>query len=106
MSEPQLQTSTLPIGYAVPAPRGPSVAAGVWVAIIGLVLIFFGGCFVIGILIQVYSDGPGMIRPWQGRDYLLHIVLYGLAGGCFAGGAVLIMRGVKSLLGIARSAQP
>ncbi len=95
--------STTPgLTYATPSESadGSPVAAGVWVMIGGLVLVFFGGCFCIGVLLTL-SDalGPGSSR-WE-RD-LLTFVLYACAAACFVAGAYVTFLGLKKLLGVGR----
>ena len=83
--------------YATPASHGnPRVRAAAIVMLGGLGLIFFGGCFLIGVMSSYQS--PGMAAgPRPGGLMVLEVVLYLLAGGCFAGAVALIGIGVRWL---------
>jgi hypothetical protein len=105
-------TESTPLAYATPNPRGGSpVLAGFWIVVAGLALIFFGGCFCIGILLMVsgaanvgfnpgYSSAP--IPPWTWHQSLLMFLLYTFAFGCFAGGAVTLVIGIRKLMAVGR----
>ncbi len=88
------------ISYATPTPvsrLGPSV----WIALIGLGLIGFGGCFLIGVMALLRPQllaGPGATATAMTPGVIaLMIVLYGAAFACFGGAVALVLRGVKSL---------
>ena len=97
------------ISYAAPAPKfGPRVWASAIIAICGLGLIGIGGCFTIGILIQLYpfsvfgSNSPtAPPPPWAALDYVLHVALYAMAILCFVSGGVLVWRATNTLSNIA-----
>ncbi len=94
------------LAYATPsASNGSPVAAGVWVLLGGLALIFFGGCFCIGILMLV-SDVPSPFaapkRPMTWEQHTLMIALYGCALACFAAGTYVAFLGLRKLLAVGR----
>ncbi len=91
---PQLnQLATL--AYATPAPRpGSPVAAGVWITLAGLALIFLGGCFLIGVMIcsfNNYSSGMAFVA-----------LLYALAFLCFTAAGCILFLGIRKLLAVGR----
>ena len=96
------------LSYATPSAAGGSpTAAGVWLTLAGLALVFFGGCFCIGILLLTtnafYSgfNSPGF-RPLTGEQQVLMLVLYGCAAACFAAGVWVGWLGVRKLLAMGR----
>ena len=93
-----------PLSYAhrsVVAAVGSPVAAGFWVMFGGLTLIFFGGCFCIGILALVEGTGLMPAGPRVERT-LLMLVLYVLAITCFVTGAWVMSLGVRKLMSVGR----
>jgi hypothetical protein len=95
MTESTMNTSE-PIPYATPATRPSRVAPAVWIAIIGLALIGFGGCFLIGILM---TEGLGLVTvpPPTASLVFYRIVLYATAFGCFGGAIFMIVKSLKAL---------
>ena len=84
--------------------------AGFAVAFVGLILMFFGGCFFIGILGQLTPNmgfgSPTAAAPaWSMRDYVFHVILYLLGFAFIGSGALLVIQGVKGLLRILMDAQ-
>lgn len=93
-SDAPLPVATLP--YATPAPMpGSPVAAGVWITLAGLALIFLGGCFLIGVMICSLNSNSG---PSLG----FIIVLYALAFLCFTAAVWLMVLGIRKLLAVGR----
>ena len=94
--------TTPALTYATPAAAadGSPVAAGVWVMIGGLVLILFGGCFCIGILMLL---GNGMFpnSDQAERDHVTR-AFSGVALCCFAAGAYVMFLGLRKLLAVGR----
>ena len=95
--------------YATPsAANGSPVAAGVWVCLAGLALVFFGGCFCIGILLlttQAFNAGLNGAAPPQRMTWeqdVLMVALYGCALACLASGAYVVYLGLRKLLAIGR----
>jgi len=93
--------------YATPSAGGGSpVAAGVWVMLGGLALVFFGGCFCIGILLTVSGAVYGGLNPPQARlagpQVALMITLYACAFACFAAGGYVLFLGLRKLLAVGR----
>ena len=91
-----------PLSYSTPAVSGASRTwAAFALAFVGLVLIFLGGCFTIGIMIQLHPalsfGAPGLPVAWSDGDYILHAVLYLSSFACFASGTLLVFRGVAGL---------
>ena len=83
------------LAYATPAPNtGSPVAAGVWITVAGLALIFLGGCFLIGVMIctQVNKAGNSMFV----------MVLYALAFLCFTAAVLFLFLGIRKLLAVGR----
>jgi hypothetical protein len=79
--------------YATPAPiAGSPVAAGVWIMVAGLALIFLGGCFMIGVMIS------GNVSA----GFHFVVVLYALAFACFGAAAYLLFLGISKLLSVGR----
>ena len=66
-------------------------------------LIFLGGCFLIGVDDAGYSRGLLYAGPSSAKDMWMTVLLLVLALGCFAGATCLIVLGVKALLQIIRS---
>jgi len=82
------------LSYATLSQKPGSVlAAGVWIMAGGLVMIFLGGCFLIGVMINSGAV-PGVGPP--GFAFLLYI----LAFICFVVAAVMLFLGVRKLLHI------
>ena len=94
--------TTPALTYATPSGSagGSPVAAGVWVMIGGLVLIFFGGCFCIGVLLTV-SNAYGPAGPRWERD-LLMFALYASAIVCLVAGGYVMYLGLRKLLAVGR----
>lgn len=98
------------LGYATPGYAGPSpVWAGFWVLAGGLVMIFLGGCFCIGVLMLVTFDTSVGFKPssspgtvWAFRHTALMCVLYAVAFACFAAGATMLVAAVRKLLSVGR----
>jgi hypothetical protein len=90
-------------------PRGAQVWAGAVLLLGGLMLIFLGGCFLIGALLIAL---PGIVNPcpdpgappptaaWQPEEVFLFVVLNGLSLACFISALVLMLLGVRGLLRI------
>ena len=101
MSQSASPVPAVDLSYASPAvPLGPRVWAGVGVTLAGLILIGFGGCFMIGVLIQLHPEmvfGPSKTGPWSPLELLLHGILYLMALACSGSGALLVWRGTRSL---------
>ncbi len=75
------------------------MAAGVWITLAGLALIFLGGCFLIGVLIcntNSAAVGPG--TPSSG----LTVLLYCMTFLCFSTAALLLFLGIRKLLAVGR----
>lgn len=96
-------SSPMDITYATPhaAPHGSRVLAGAAITGAGLVLIGFGGCFMLGVMIQLSPQlvlGQAVApKAWGQVDWVFHFVLYALAGSCFTAGGLLAWRGVNAL---------
>jgi hypothetical protein len=88
-------TEHTPLAYATPTSQGGSpVWAGFWIVVAGLALIFFGGCFCIGVLMLI--SGPIIPAPlWTWRETMLMFLLYAFAFACFAGGTVTLVIGIR-----------
>jgi len=101
MSEPAVPVRPVDLGYALPPPSsGSRVAASLGITIAGLVILAFGGCFLIGVMIQLYPQmvfGPAITTPWELRQYVFHAVLYVMAFVSFGSGGLLTYRGVSAL---------
>ncbi|HET6248238.1 MAG TPA: hypothetical protein VFE47_11115 [Tepidisphaeraceae bacterium] len=89
------------LSYATPSPRPAArLAPAVWIAIVGLALIGFGGCFLIGIMMNVSSgfipgnNPPASMTP---RLVIFLIVMYAATLGCFGGALLLVGKGVRAL---------
>ena len=98
-------TPALP--YATPGAGGGSpTAAGVWVILAGLVLLFFGGCFCIGLLALTSPSALGgtpMPPPrMTDQQNLVMFVLIVIALGFFAAGAYVMILGLRKLLAVGR----
>ena len=77
------------------------MAAGALVCVAGLALIFFGGCFCIGVLLLTsggFATGKPPVLTWE-QDWLM-IALYGVAIACFASGAYVLILGLRKLLAV------
>ena len=95
-----IETEPVPaLPYATPGPSGPSVAAGVWVAVIGLGLIVLGGCFCVGILGLTESGGP---NRGSGEWWVLLLFLYAVAAGGIGAGGWTVVIGLRRLLSVGR----
>ena len=90
--------------YAVPAPKpGARAWAGAAIVFGGLALVGLGGCFLIGVLAivtppQTFQAAPPPPTTFTAGQWLLMMVLYLLAFGCFAGAATLLYIGTRALL--------
>jgi hypothetical protein len=105
MTRPSDPITALP--YATPSTAGSSpVAAGVWVMLGGLALIFFGGCFCIGILLTVNGAFYGGLNPSQAQmtvpQVAVMLTLYACAFACFASGGYVLFLGLRKLLAVGR----
>jgi hypothetical protein len=81
------------------------VWAGAVLLLAGLGLVVLGGCFVIGILLDVNSSVAAPTgaaapppRTWEALDYYVFVCLHVLALACFAGAALLFVVGARGLL--------
>ena len=89
---------------ALPArftPRGPRVWAGAVLVLAGVLLIFLGGCFLVGALMLVRPDFVAPQLPptqWTGAATFLLYACYAMAAFCLAGGGPLVFLGVRGLL--------
>ncbi len=97
------------LAYASPMAGGGSpVVAGVWVMVGGLVLIFFGGCFCIGVLMLTSNafnagfGGPPPPRPLTWEQEGLMLVLYAAAFACLGCGGWVGWLGLRKLLAVGR----
>jgi hypothetical protein len=82
------------LSYATPDGAGPSpLAAAVWIAIVGLGLIFLGGCFLIGVLI---------VKQMPFRSPIFTGVLYLCAAGCIGGAVWALVAGLGRLWTLSR----
>lgn len=101
MSESITPVRPIDIGYEPPRASGSSrVLAALGITLAGVILVGFGGCFLIGVMIQLRPQmvfGPAITGPWTATDWILHSVLYLMACACFATGAWLIFRGTAAL---------
>ncbi len=100
MTQP-VQAQPLNVDYEPPRPTGSArVWAAVGITLAGVILVGFGGCFLIGVMIQLNPQmvfGPANSTPWPPQAWVFHAVLYLMAFGCFAGGAWLTFRGTAAL---------
>jgi hypothetical protein len=91
-----------PLAYASPAAKGGGNAwAGTAIVAGGLALVVLGGCFLIGVLAIVSPQvffASAKQTALTGPEIALMIVLYLLAFLSFAGGAALLVLGVRGLL--------
>ena len=73
----------------------PSPGPGFLLGVLGLALIFLGGCFMIGLL-AVFGNNA---MTWTGAGVYIYVVtLYVFAILCFGGAGVLLRLGVRSVL--------
>lgn len=77
------------------AHEAPSAAPGLMLGMLGVGLIFLGGCFMFGLLIMYQSTDTVWTR---GGVWVYIGVLYTLAGSCFASAGLELILAVKSLL--------
>jgi hypothetical protein len=101
MSTDTEPTPALP--YATPsASNGSPTVAGVWIMIGGLVLICFGGCFCIGVLMVIFNGMTfgASAAPWERT--LLMWVCYLLAAVCLVTGGYVMCLGLRKLLSVGR----
>jgi hypothetical protein len=92
----EINTGPIPVqlAYATPAPgAGSPVAAGVWITLAGLALIFLGGCFLIGVMLCSFNRGGS-------SEFV--ILLYVLAFLCFAAASCVLFLGIRKLLAVGR----
>ena len=92
---------TEPLPYATPQYQRTSPATvGLYFGMLGLGLIFLGGCFTIGIMMVQFSPGgPG--DPFAGSPasrIIFLSFLYVVAFACFGGGLFMLINAVKRLL--------
>ena len=102
ISSPPYTAPSLP--YATPAPKAPRLAPAVWIAIIGLALIFFGGCFMIGIMVTLcphpFFGGTVGPAPMSVGVVIFLVIMFVVAFACFGGALALLLKGVKTLLAL------
>jgi hypothetical protein len=73
----------------------PSPGPGFLLGVLGLALIFLGGCFMIGLL-AVYGNNA---MTWNGAGVYIYVVtLYVFAILCLGGAGILLRLGVRSVL--------
>jgi hypothetical protein len=98
--------NTPTLAYATPAlPNGSALAAGVWITLAGLALIFLGGCFCIGVMFSLNAGNINVASsPGTGKaaDTLFIVLLYTLAIACFTAAACVMVLGIRKLLSIGR----
>lgn len=94
-----------PLPYAsAPYQQTKPATVGFLLGLLGLGLIFLGGCFMIGIMVMQFADSSAgfgnSAQPtyWTTARVAFVILLYCCAFGCFGGGAVIIKRGVQKLM--------
>ena len=101
MTEPVAPIRAVGIEYEPPRPPvGSRVMAAVGMTVAGLVIVGFGGCFLIGVMIQLNPQmvfGPAITTPWTPADWFFHAVLYLMSFACFAKGSWLVFRGTGAL---------
>lgn len=106
MSEHVSGESITPLPYAHYEPRPASRGwAGAAIIAGGLGLVLLGGCFLIGVLSIVRPNafmGPLNAPPMTTTATALMWILYLLAFACFAGAALMLFAGTRSLLRIMR----
>jgi hypothetical protein len=106
MSDTASTESVTALPYAQFEPRPASRGwAGAAIIVGGLGLILLGGCFLIGVLSIVRPSafmGPMNAPPMTAAATALMWILYLLAFGCFAGAAIMLFSGTRSLLRILR----
>ncbi len=100
--------SEVQLAYATPAPAsGSGLAAGVWITLAGLALIFLGGCFCIGVMIALNAGninggfGPGSTTPTASNAFFIALLIV-LAFACFGSAGVVLYLGIRKLLSIGR----
>jgi ABC-type multidrug transport system permease subunit len=79
--------------YATPSVAGRSYLPEIILALTLLGLIFLGGCFLIGVLIQqsqIRFQAAGSSPVWSRGEILFSCVLYIISFGCFATAAGLL----------------
>jgi hypothetical protein len=79
----------------------------VWIGIIGLALIGFGGCFMMGIMEMLWPhplfSGAAAPAPMTAGVVLFMVVMYAVAISCFGGATVLLVKSVKALFALMRA---
>ena len=77
-------------------PFSPTAAA-IGLCVIGVLLIGVGGCFLIGVMLSIFS----LVTPNSqlGVDIFV-CVLYACAFCCFGGAALMLWLGVRRLIGL------
>lgn len=93
--------------YATPGnSRGSPVVAGVWIMIGGLILVFFGGCFCIGIMAVtspgVLGFGTTTSHQLAIDERVFTVAMYLCATTCFVGGGFTLSLGLRKLLAVGR----
>ena len=90
------------IPYATPQRPTTNLWAATVLALVGLGLIVFGGCFLIGVLILHAPQFvlPGATIAWTPMVGFLAVVLYALAAVCLAGGFFVLGNTVRRLLSV------
>ena len=93
------------LGYANPQTmRRPSVIPAAVIMATGLGLIFLGGCFLIGVMLSMFSLG-GAAVPMTTGTMIFQSILYTLAAAAFAGAVTLFCLAFRWLRKIALPAQ-
>jgi hypothetical protein len=97
-------SSPASIPYATPIHAPPKrTGAGFAILFGGIALVFLGGCFLIGVLIMVNSNGfNGQSSDLTGSQSVLLVVLYICAAASFIGAVTLLVIGTRALLQIVR----
>ncbi|MDP9172747.1 MAG: hypothetical protein M3O30_02635 [Planctomycetota bacterium] len=95
----------LQLNYVTPVSTGQKVWAGAVILLGGLGLILLGGCFLIGVMVEIE---PGIVghtaaAPRSTAAVVLLGVLYLLAFLSFAGAALMILLGLKHLFRVLRN---
>ncbi len=106
-----VQDSGPTLTYATPAPAaGSGLAAGVWITLAGLALIFLGGCFCVGIMLSLNAGNLANPSPFApvssgiGPAITAFVVmLYVLAAACFISAVAVMTLGIRKLLAVGRA---
>jgi hypothetical protein len=98
MQQDNSTTDPIPLAYSPPEVSRIKPYWG-WsiMAVIGLGLIFFGGCFCIGMLAMVSGPTPG--APYTKSGYIFAFGFITLAAlACFASGALVLVHTLKLIV--------